>query len=77
VIPKLCAPQWMAGALCAQVDAETFFPEQGESNRIAKRTCLRCDVRAECLDYAIKHKITWGIWGGKSERERRSLRRAA
>jgi len=75
-IPK--PPAWMAEALCAQVDAEMFFPEkQGAHNRAAKRTCLRCDVRTECLDYAVKHKIAWGIWGGKSDRERRSLRRAS
>ena len=76
MIPK--PPKWMAEALCAQVDAEMFFPEgQGAHNREAKRTCLRCDVRTECLDYAVKHKIAWGIWGGKSDRERRSLRRAS
>jgi WhiB family redox-sensing transcriptional regulator len=75
-IPK--PPAWMAEALCAQVDAEMFFPEkQGAHNRAAKRTCLRCDVRTECLDYAVKHKIAWGIWGGKSDRERRSIRRAS
>jgi WhiB family redox-sensing transcriptional regulator len=68
----------MAEALCAQVDAEMFFPEkQGAHNRDAKRTCLRCDVRTECLDYAVENKIAWGIWGGKSDRERRSIRRAS
>ena len=76
MIPK--PPAWMKDALCAQVDAELFFPEkQGGHNREAKRTCLRCDVRTECLDYAVTHKIPWGIWGGKSDRERRSLRRAS
>ena len=75
MIPKLVAPHWMADALCAQVDTETFFPEQGESNRIAKKICRRCDVQAECLAYAVKHRMPYGVWGGKSARER--LRRSA
>jgi WhiB family redox-sensing transcriptional regulator len=67
----------MADALCAQVDTELFFPEKGSSVRIAKTVCRRCDVRKECLDYAISTGERFGVWGGKTERERRSLRRAS
>ena len=35
----------------------------------AKRICYQCPVRAECLDYSLKHE-PWGIWGGFDERER-------
>ena len=31
-------------------------------------------VRQPCLDYALSHAITYGIWGGLTERERRALR---
>jgi hypothetical protein len=31
-------------------------------------------VRQPCLDYAISHAITHGIWGGLTERDRRPLR---
>jgi len=34
-----------------------------------------CDVRAECLEYALAHDERFGIWGGLSERERRRLKR--
>jgi WhiB family redox-sensing transcriptional regulator len=75
-IPK--PPAWMAEALCAEVDAELFFPaKQGSSARLAKRTCRRCEVSVECLDYALQHEIAHGVWGGKSDRERRRLRRAS
>jgi WhiB family redox-sensing transcriptional regulator len=67
----------MADALCAQVDTELFFPEKGSSVRSAKTVCRRCDVRKECLEYAINTGQRFGVWGGKSERERRSLRRAS
>ena len=67
--------QWQKQALCAQTDPETFFPERGGSTREAKRTCLTCDVRSECLDYALENQEQFGIWGGLSERERRKLRK--
>ena len=35
----------------------------------AKRICFKCPVRAECLDYSLKHE-PWGIWGGFDEWER-------
>jgi WhiB family redox-sensing transcriptional regulator len=37
--------------------------------------CRSCDVRAECLEYALEHDERFGIWGGMSERERRRLKR--
>jgi WhiB family redox-sensing transcriptional regulator len=68
---------WQDRALCAQTDPEAFFPEKGGSTREAKRVCRSCDVRAECLEYALGHDERFGIWGGLSERERRRLKRAA
>ena len=68
---------WQERALCAQTDPEAFFPEKGGSTREAKRICAGCDVRAECLEYALAQDERFGIWGGLSERERRRLRRRA
>ncbi len=68
---------WQADALCAQTDPEAFFPEKGGSTREAKKICQQCDVKAECLDYALANDERFGIWGGLSERERRRLRRRA
>lgn len=67
--------QWQERALCAQTDPEAFFPEKGGSTREAKRICLGCEVRDECLDYALANDERFGIWGGLSERERRRLKR--
>ena len=68
---------WQQEALCAQTDPEAFFPEKGGSTREAKSVCAACDVREECLEYALFNDERFGIWGGLSERERRRLRRAA
>jgi len=68
---------WQERALCAQTDPEAFFPEKGGSTREAKRICSTCEVRSECLEYALEHDERFGIWGGLSERERRRIRRHA
>ncbi|WP_194174438.1 MULTISPECIES: WhiB family transcriptional regulator [Luteimicrobium] len=68
---------WQERALCAQTDPEAFFPEKGGSTREAKKVCSGCEVRQECLEYALAHDERFGIWGGLSERERRKLKRRA
>ena len=68
---------WQERALCAETDPEAFFPEKGGSTREAKRVCLGCDVRAECLEYALENDERFGIWGGLSERERRRVKKEA
>jgi WhiB family redox-sensing transcriptional regulator len=68
---------WQRDALCSQTDPEAFFPEKGGSTRDAKRICSGCDVRQQCLDYALKNDERFGIWGGLSERERRKLKKRA
>jgi len=67
--------RWQDRALCSQTDPEAFFPEKGGSTREAKKICLGCEVRHECLEYALAHDERFGIWGGLSERERRRLKR--
>jgi WhiB family transcriptional regulator, redox-sensing transcriptional regulator len=71
------AMEWQERALCAQTDPEAFFPEKGGSTREAKRVCLSCEVRVECLEYALANDERFGIWGGLSERERRRLKKQA
>jgi WhiB family redox-sensing transcriptional regulator len=59
--------------LCRQEDPEAFFPDMGGSSREAKQVCAACDVRAECLEYALTNDIRQGIWGGLSAHQRRRL----
>jgi WhiB family redox-sensing transcriptional regulator len=68
---------WQEQALCAQTDPEAFFPEKGGSTREAKRICVGCEVKGDCLEYALGQDERFGIWGGLSERERRRLKRQA
>ena len=66
---------WKQFANCLGVDPDLFFPERGASTKEAKRVCSACDVRDECLEYALDNGEKFGIWGGMSERERRRVRR--
>ena len=65
--------QWMADAGCLDVDPELFYPDKGDkhSSKRAKRICMGCPVRDQCLDHAVAHHELFGIWGGKSPKERR------
>jgi WhiB family transcriptional regulator, redox-sensing transcriptional regulator len=78
VFAALDTPQsWPDLAACAEADPEVWYPEKGGSTREAKQVCRGCDVRAECLLYALEHDERWGIWGGLSEIERRRVKREA
>ena len=69
---------WMDLALCAEVDPEIFFPQSNDGHNPgadAKRVCMECRVRAQCLEYALARKERHGIWGGLSERQRRVIER--
>ena len=76
-LSDVLSSSWQERALCAQTDPEAFFPEKGGSTRDAKRVCLSCDVRVECLEYAMEQDERFGIWGGLSERERRRMKKQA
>src|SRR4051795_5944229 len=47
------AQSWQEQALCAETDPEAFFPEKGGSTREAKKICTGCEVKAQCLEYAL------------------------
>ncbi len=72
---------WRAEAACSADDPELFFPigttgpavEQSEN---AKRVCATCTVTEECLEYALTTNQDAGVWGGLTEDERRTLKRA-
>ena len=66
---------WMREGACRDTDPDVFFPERGQPTAPAKDCCAGCVVREVCLDYALTTGVKLGIWGGKSERERRAIRR--
>jgi WhiB family redox-sensing transcriptional regulator len=69
---------WRLEAECRGMDPNFFFPPRGSNKQYREvvKVCQVCPVQEECLDYAIRHSIDgrYGIWGGKSERQRRLIK---
>src|SRR5690606_3263456 len=67
---------WMDDGACVGADLDLFFPQRGDNDAVAaaKAVCATCPVTSECLEYALSERVTHGIWGGTSERERRRIR---
>jgi WhiB family redox-sensing transcriptional regulator len=70
---------WQRDALCRQVDPDCFFPsEEVLDNTIwtlTKKFCRGCEVRAECLTYALTEFEGYGVWGGFSPHDRTQVRK--
>lgn len=61
---ELWLPEPQAAA-CLDTDPDTFFAETPEGVEAAKRICLDCPMRAECLAGALKRREPHGVWGGE------------
>lgn len=75
--------------LCRDRPTEWWFPKgpnegdkvgfdwnlQRANARKAKRICEECPMKDLCLAYALEHSEKYGIWGGLTERQRRSVHR--
>jgi WhiB family transcriptional regulator, redox-sensing transcriptional regulator len=73
---------WRHRARCRDQDPEFFFPigTTGPAARQieeAKAFCQSCEVRTECLTWALETGQDAGVWGGLSAEERRAPRRGA
>ncbi|HYV00737.1 MAG TPA: WhiB family transcriptional regulator [Actinomycetota bacterium] len=68
---------WETQARCHGYDPDLFFDPRTRSERLAKAVCSRCDVRLECLAFALQSKAEFGVWGGLSVKERRTMLRSA
>lgn len=69
-------------ARCADEDPELFFPigDTGPAllqEEEAKAVCRRCPLMETCLRDALERGENYGVFGGLSAQERRSLRRRA
>jgi WhiB family redox-sensing transcriptional regulator len=65
---------WSLSARCRGT-GDAMFPEAVQQKRV-RQLCHGCPVRAECLAEALDGRMEWGVWGGLTERERRTLLRA-
>lgn len=66
---------WQARGLCREVGPGLFFPGLHESAAHAKRICAACEVRLDCLEYALAAD-EHGVWGATTYNQRRAILRA-
>jgi WhiB family transcriptional regulator, redox-sensing transcriptional regulator len=77
---------WQARAACLTTDLDLMFPEppgaDGKKTYVsqvaaAKQVCGYCPVRRQCLAYALANDEMFGVWGGRTRRERLRIERLA
>ena len=82
--PRLHEPvpptDWSLFAACRGADTDLFFPVGSTGDAVvdidaAVAICQVCPVRLPCLEFALATNQEFGIWGGATEDERRTLRR--
>jgi WhiB family redox-sensing transcriptional regulator len=66
-------PVWRQRAACRGVDPDIFYPVSDEEAEDAKAICTQCAVQQACLEWALAHRESDGVWGGATERERRRI----
>ena len=72
---------WQPRGLCRGNHSHLFFPpstferkdERERRELRARAICRVCPVMSECLEYAMRIREPYGIWGGFTESERRDL----
>jgi hypothetical protein len=78
----MSAVDWRKSAACREEDPDLFFPKGYEGPwqlviQQAKAVCRRCPIVDACLEFATEIGATDGIFGGLTDKERNSVRRAA
>jgi WhiB family redox-sensing transcriptional regulator len=69
---------WMDEAPCRGA-TDLFYPSEHLSNAMredvenrAKQICSECEFASLCLQLAIERREKFGVWGGATEKERRT-----
>ena len=58
-------PAWAEEARCVKADRNLFFSHKTKDIAQAMNICANCSVLAQCLETALDHQETDGVWGGQ------------
>ena len=64
-------PAWEDRAACVGSDPGVWFDVAREADALA--VCGRCQVRADCLETALRAEHDEGVWGGLTAERRAEL----
>lgn len=76
LIDLLQPPSWHARASCRRRGDIAWFSSGPRSQEAARAVCAGCEVREQCLAFAMALPDLVGVWGGTTEAERARIRRA-
>lgn len=67
-------PYWL-DARCSGDDLDRWFPSTDRPEILVelRAVCAQCPVRTACATWAVDNRILWGVWGGTSPEERKSI----
>ena len=71
-------PGWRSRSACRGLPSDMFISAElmtDDEEVTAKAVCASCAVIDDCLSYSIVNAVRFGVWGGLTGEERRSLRR--
>lgn len=67
-------PHWRQKAACRDNPDAQFPGNSAKQIAYAKAVCdYKCQVKDECLAFALSYQEPTGIWGGLTPRERKAL----
>lgn len=76
-ILDLRPPEWQERAACQDIGFELYFTDisgtRSSEERAAQKACETCEVRSQCLQFAVDNRIEYGVYGGMTARPRRAL----
>ena len=70
--------EWYPQAKCNPINPKSvgkpdFFSENEQDVQEAKNFCYGCPTKNPCLDKALEKREPVGVWGGATEKERKSI----
>lgn len=71
---------WRDRSNCGDLPTSIFFPENAQSDKVwdrARAICSECEVRVECLAFALSYEELedrWGMYAGLTPNERNLIR---
>jgi WhiB family transcriptional regulator, redox-sensing transcriptional regulator len=63
-------PDFFTRGACKGSPPSLFYQFDTKKDMVAKQICKDCEVKEECLTYAINHNET-GVWGGMNDKDRK------
>lgn len=69
--------RWKKRGNCASLSPKDMFPVKAErQTEVANKICKGCSTQVDCLYFAITSKEEFGVWGGMTEQQRKTIHKS-